>query len=486
MNSNNIMNKAKTSFLWSFCEKVSVQGLGFIVSLVLARLLSPEDYGTIAIITVFCTIANVFIDCGILKSLIQNQNCKEIDYSTAFLMNVMLGVFCYILLYISSPFIAIFFKMPTLCNITRVYAIVLIVTSLNVVQRARYQKVYNFRTITVISLVALLVGGFCGLYLAFAGYGVWALVFYYLVMETVRTILYWVLGGWCPAFVFSKHSFKRIYSFSSKLLAANMFHIIVYNLYTFVVGKIYNATVLGVFSRGQSIANLFPANMSYVMEQASYPVLCNVQNDKSLLKYYFDRYVQLSFALTVPVCSLLIILAKPLVLVILTDKWIEVVYFVQVLAIAYAFDPIMRLNAVVVNTTGKSEYSLYSEILKKTFLIIILIVTCFWGIKAMAWGMVLNSIADIFVVMFFVKKVTGYSFMDEVKNLSSYLFSSLILMLFVFICTYYIYNEYLKIVCGCIVGFIAYSCSLRLLAKKQFHQIINLVRSIIKSNNAKS
>ena len=477
MESNSIASNAKRSMVWSFIEKASVQGLGFIVSLILARLLSPEDYGVIAIIMVFGTIANVFIDCGILKALIQNQNCGEKDYSTALYTNILLGLTCYIALFFLSPLIADFFEIPSLCDTTRVYGIVLIVTSLNVVQRARYQKEYNFRTITVISLIALIVGGACGLYQAFTGFGVWSLVSYYLIMEVVRTLLYWILGGWWPVMVFSRSSFNRIFKFGSKLLAANMLHIIIYNLYTFVIGKMFSANILGLYSRGQSISNIFPANMSYVMEQASYPILCNVQNDKELLKSYFRRYIQFSFAITAPLCMLLAVLAKPLVVVILTEKWIDAVFYIQVLSIAYAFDPIMRLNAIVINTTGKSEYSLYSEIVKKFVFVITILTTCLFGIKTMACGMVFNSFADIFIVTFFVKKVANYTLIDEIKDLLPYFIGSLLMMICVWSFSFIFINEYHLIIFGSILGIMVYIVSIMILAPHSCSSLVEYIKS---------
>ncbi len=470
--SENIKQKAVTSVVWSFIEKISVQGVSFVISLLLARILLPEDYGTIAILTIFIAVATVFIDGGFSNALIQNQNRTERDFTTAFWTNVGIAAFCYFLLFIGAPYMAIFFEQPLLKDVIKVYGISLIISSFGLAQKARFYIAYNFKIIATISLVAIIIGGIIAILMAYNGFGVWSLVYYHIVVESLRTIGLWTFGQWCPSLNFSLDSFKNIFNFGSKLLGANMLNVISSNLYTFVVGKLFNATNLGFYSRGQSIAYIFPSNFSNIMHQASYPVFCEIQNDRERLKTYFSKYIQISFMLCAPVMTLLAVLASPIIELLLTERWLPCVFYIQVLAIGYMFDPVMRLNTNVINVTGHSEYSLYAEIWKKVALLLILLTTCFISLKAMTVGLALYSLFDMLIVSIYVKRVVNLSFWGEFKLLLPIIGYCILLGATTLFASSLVTNIIVKITIGVLAGCFVYILLLCIFSKQQMRDII--------------
>lgn len=472
-----INSKAAKSVVWSFAEKLSVQGFGFGISLILARLLLPEDYGTIAMLYIFTSVATVFIDGGFSNALIQNQERTERDFSTAFYVNVGAALFCYALLFIMAPYIADFFNQPLLNKVTRVYGLSLVISSFALVQKSRFYINCNFRVIAYISFFAIIIGGSVAILMAYHGFGVWALVCYHLIVESLRTVGLWIMGHWYPRLTFSKKSFIMIFNFGSKLLGANILNVVASNLYTFVIGKLFNATSLGFYSRGQSMSYILPSNFSNIMTQASYPILCEVQNDKRQLRHFFLKYIKMSFVIMAPVMTILATLASPLVSLVLTDKWLPCVPFIQILAIGYMFDPVMRLNANVINVTGHSEYSFYAELYKKIALLVILFATCFWGINLMVWGLAFYSIADLLIVSFYVKRVVGVGFFDEVKLMLPQIIYCLVMFLVIYSMTMILERRLLQLFVGSLVGLSVYAMLMLGFSRSVLYNFIKLFKA---------
>lgn len=473
-----IKGKAVKSVVWSFTEKLLVQGIGFIISLILTRLLIPEDYGVIAMLYIFISVATVFIDGGFSNALIQNQQRTEKDFSTAFYTNIGVAFFCYLILFFVAPYLADFFIQPLLKKVMRVYGVSLIISSFALVQKSRFYISYNFRIIACISFVAIIVGGITAIIMAYKGFGVWALVYYHIIVESIRTLGLWFFGKWMPSLCFSRQSFCTIFNFGSKLLGANMLNVIASNIYTFVIGKLFDATNLGFYSRGQSMSYIIPSNFSNIMTQASYPVLCEVQDDQEKLRFYFSKYIKLSFAVLAPIMVLLASLAPLIVPIVLTDKWLPSVPIIQILTIGYMFDPVMRLNANVINVTGHSEYSFQAELYKKITLLIILFVTCMYGLTAMVWGLVVYNIADLMIVSFYVKRVVGLNFIQEMRILSPIIFYSILLFGCIVLVTSFFDNMYVQIIIGVITGLVTYIIMIFLFSRDIFCDI----RKVFKQN----
>lgn len=471
---------AINSALWSTVEKVSVQGISFIINILLARLLAPSDYGIIAMLSIFIQVATVIIDSGFSNALIQKQNRTSEDLSTAFYVNILTGVFCYLIIFFFSPGIASFYNQPELINISRVYGLSLLISSFTLVQRTLFYIEYKFKHVAIISAVANIIGGVVGILMAINGCKIWSLVVYYIIVALMSSFGFWLFGWWRPKLEFSKRSFKDIFSFGINLLGSNVIHALFSNLYTLVIGKLFSASSLGYFTRGQSLSYIVPSNISNIIVQASYPILCENQNDSKELKKFFNRYAQLSFMLCAPIMTGIAVLALPLVKILLTDKWIECVPFVQILAIGYAFDPIMRLNSIAVNVTGKSIYSLYSEILKKVIFILIIIISSKFGIMAMAVGLAIYSILDICVSSIYVKKVVKVTLIQEFLLLMPSLLYCVLSALVTLFVVSYIASPLLQIILGFAILFVVYILCHMMFSKKELSYIIETIRTFVK------
>lgn len=480
MVSESLTIKAKKSVVWSLIEKISAQGVGFIISIILSRLLLPNDYGNIALLSVFIAIAQVVIDSGFSTALIQNQDRTDEDYCTAFYCNIGIGSLLYLLMYVSAPLLATFYEQELFISVLRIYGLTLIISSLSIVQKTRFMISYDFRIIATISTFSILIGGLVSIVLAYKGVGVWSLVTYYILNSIVATIGYWAFGKWMPRKGFSILAFKRIFTFGSKILSANLINVIFSNLYTLVIGRLFTPVQLGYFNRSQTIANVVPSNFSNIITQASYPVFCEMQTDKIKLKEVFLKYLDVSFYLCAPIMTILIGISSPLILLILTDKWSDSILYIQILALGYMFDPVMRLNANVMNVTGKSNYSLYSELLKKISLICILFLTVSYGIIALVGGICIYSLIDLFIGSIFVKKVINVSLFDEMIKIFPTIICCILMYISMY-CVQGLFESFIsKILVAILTGCIIYVLSSLLFAKKKYVFVLRTLKALKK------
>lgn len=424
MSDSKINIKATSSLLWSGVEQFGSQGLSLVITIVIARLINPADYGLIAMLSIFMAISQVFINCGFSNYLIQNKNRTTQDFSTVFFLNVSIGIVCYLILYFCADSIARFYNQPILSKIIKYYSIVLVISSLTLVQRAKLYIDYKFKKLSLITIISLIVAGSIAILMALKGYGVWTLVAYQIIQTFSVSFLIWITTNWHPGFNFSRTCAKKAFNFGSKLLGANLLSNGVANLYTLVIGKKFQVTELGFYSRGQSLSAVFPSNFANMLQQATYPVLCELQDNTVELKRRFCNYMTMATMICFPIMAILLGIAEPLVQLILTDKWLPAVPFLQILSVAYMFDPIMRLNTIILSVTGKTQLSLYSEILKKSILVAILFISLPFGIVWVAISTIIYSVCDIVVVSFFVRKIIPLSLIDEIKIMVPYLFFS--------------------------------------------------------------
>lgn len=468
---NSKSNKITSSLLWSGIEKFSVQGVGFVITLIISRLITPGDYGLIAMLSIFIAVSQVLIDSGVSNSLIQNQHRTAIDYSTVFYINLAIGLSCYLLLYAGAPLIAKFYAQPILIPVTRIYALTLVISSLTLVQKARFFIEFRYRQLSLISVISLISAGIVAIVLAYWGYGVWALVAYYLLQSMANSLLIWCVSKWHPLWIFSRTAARLAFSFGSKLLVANLIHTITANIYTLIIGKKYHAVDLGYYGRGQSISYIYPSNISNMFNQAAYPVLCELQDDNTRLKEVFVNYIKTATILTFPLMTLLVALAEPLVQVLLGEKWLPSVPFVQILAVGYMLDPVMRLNAIVLSVTGKSKYSLWAEISKKIILILLLLITIPLGLKWLTVGVAIYSVLDLLAVSFFVKKIMSFDFFDLMKTLFPYMCYSLVVYLCVRLLAGAVVGNLLEIAVGSMVGLFIYLLLFWAFSRSDFHKM---------------
>lgn len=451
-----LKKQTMTGFFWSAVERFSTQGIQFVLGIVIARMLMPSDYGLIAMITFFIAIAQTFVESGFGTALIQKNDRTETDMSTAFYFNVIIAVLCYIALFFSAPLIADFFNEEKLVWITRIVGLSLIINSLGLIQWVKLNIALDFKKLAIASLVNVTISGLVSIWMAYHGFGVWALVAQNLLNNLILTIMLWLLTHWRPIWVFSMQSFKTLFSFGSKILFSSLLHTVYSNIYTLVIGKVYASKDLGFFNRAQTFAQFPSGNITNVFIRVIYPIQCRLQNDDEQLKAHFIQNQRLSCYIVFPVTIGLCVLAEPFIMLLLGEKWLPAVPYLQILCMANMWDPVGRINGSVLNSKGRSDYFFQAEIIKKITAVVILVVTIPFGIKIMCCGLVAYAFADIFIITRYTKKLLNLSLLKQMKSLFPVLSVSVLMGIASYASTFLTASPSLKLLYGIIIGIIVY------------------------------
>ena len=446
-----------SGILWSAVERFSVQGIQFILSFVIARQLLPSDYGLVAMLTIFMTIAQIFVDSGFSNALIQKQNRSNADFSTVFYFNIGIGILMYSVLVLSAPYISSFYNQPILIEIIGWMGLNLIINSLSTVQRTILTIDLDFRRQAFISLVAVIISGFTAVYMAMHGYGVWALVVQSLIMNGINTMLLWITSRWYPELKFSLNSFKNLFSFSSKILLGVLLHTIYVNLYTLVIGKCFPVRELGLYNRASSLSQFPSTNITGILVRVSYPVFCRIQNDDDFLTEKFYLFIRLVSFIVFPLMIGLAVLSESLVKLLLTENWLDAVPYIQILCFAYMWDPIMRMSWDLLNVKHRSDYSLKSEVIKKVIAIIILFISIPLGIKMMCWGLVIYAFCDLYIILQYTKKILPQvTIKNHLKNLFPLFIQTVLMGFGVYLFIQLFSNAWIRLLGGITLGIILY------------------------------
>lgn len=450
--SDNLRQKTKNGLIWSTVERFSNQSVGFVFSIILARLLCPSDYGIVAMITIFFAVAQAFVDSGFANALIRKNNRTEKDLSTCFYFNILVGLFAYIVFFIAAPWIANFYNQPILTMIIRLESVTMFLNSLCIVQQALLTIQINFKTQAKISLASTIMSGIIGVILAYNGFGVWALVWQGISNALVRMILLWKFSTWRPRYGFSKESFHYLFGYGSKLLASGLLDTTYNNIYPIIIGKLFTPADLGYFSRAQGLATLPSSNLTSVLQRVTFPVLSEIQDDMERLETNYRKLLKMSAFIIFPLMMLLAAIARPLVDILLTDKWDNCVIYLQILCVALMWHPIHAINLNLLQVKGRSDLFLRLEIIKKILGVIIILITFSMGLKAMCIGLAINSIIALTINTFYTGKLISIGFISQVKDLLPIILSSILLLIVSSGCVYFIENVILQIIVGTVIG----------------------------------
>jgi O-antigen/teichoic acid export membrane protein len=475
-----LQSKTIKGVLWSAVERFSLQGIQFVIGIILARMVTPAEYGLIALLTIFLIIAQTFIDSGFSNALIQKQNRTETDYSTVFFFNITIAFFIYGILFAASPFIAGFYKEPRLETITKFIGLNVVVSSFSMVQRAKLTVSLDFKTQAKASLISVTAGGLCGVLLAYNGYGVWALAVQAMLSTFLNTLMLWVFTKWKPLPVFSWESFRELFSFGSKLLAGGLLHAIYTNLYGLVIGKKYSAADVGYYNRANTFTYFLSINIIDILGKAMYPVQCQLQDDEKRLNATFHQYLYVSCYIVFPLMTGLAILSKPLVLVLLTEKWLPVAALLPVLCFARVWEPIMRINNIILNAKGRSDYLLKAEIIKKAIAISIMAVTLPWGLRMLCFGLAAYSFFDMVIILHYAKKVINTGYIEQLKHIIPIVLLNFTMGILVFASIQISSAAWVQLILGISVGIVSYVGLSRLFKIQPFMALISLVKLYIK------
>jgi len=447
-----IKQKVVKGLFWSTVERFSAQSIQFILGIVLARILLPSDYGLIGMLAIFLAVSQTFIDSGFGTALIQKKDRDDLDFSTTFFFNFGIASLFYILLFFFAPLIAEFYKQPILIILTRVIGLVIIINSFAVVQRTKITILLDFKTLTKASLISIIFSGGIGIYLAFTGFGVWALVWQTLIQRSIELIILWDHSKWLPRKGFSKHRFKSLFSFGSKLLASGLLDTVFRNIYLIVIGKMFSAASLGYYTRAQQFNNFPSSNITGIIQRVTFPVLSELQNDNTKLRDAYRKIIKLSALIVFPLMMGLAALAEPLIRVVLTEKWIETVWMLQLLTFAGMWYPIHALNLNVLNVKGRSDIFLKLEVAKKILVTIVLVISIPLGIKAIIIGQIITSYIALMLNTHFTKRMIDYGFLQQMKDLFKVLILSFSMGIIIHFTIMLINLDMLKLITGFAVG----------------------------------
>ncbi|MFA5714097.1 MAG: lipopolysaccharide biosynthesis protein [Bacteroidales bacterium] len=411
--------KAKTlsGLTWSLIDAVASQGITFIVGLVLARLLSPEEFGLIGMVAIFIALSASFINSGFSNALIRKKNCTEEDYSTVFYFNLIAGLLLFFTLFFSAGSIATFFREPQLKEIVRVLSLLLIIESLTIIQLTILTKRIDFKLQTKISIVAALGSGVVALILAFNNFGVWSLVAQKLLYQTINSALLWRWNRWRPRAKFSRASFRELFGFGGKIMVSGLIDTIWRNIYTLIIGKFFSARELGYFSRADNFKQLPANNLNSIISRVTYPVLASLQDDKEQLKRSYRLLIRATMFLTFTLILGMGAVAEPMVETLIGHRWAAVIPLLQLLVFQGMMYPLHALNLNMLQVQGRSDLFLKLEIIKKILAVPTVIIGIIWGIKAMIIGMIINEQIAYFLNSFYSGKFIGYSYLQQIRDI---------------------------------------------------------------------
>lgn len=444
--------------IWSAAERFSVQGIQFVISVILARLLSPSDFGLIALMLIVINILQTINESGFGVALLQKKERDELDFSTVFILNTLLGLFLYVILFVTAPLIASFFDQPLLQSLTRVIGLNLITTSLVVVQKTKLLINIDFKTQAKASLVAVILSGVGGIILAYYGFGVWALVFQSISNNVFNTILIWMFVSWRPRLRFSYDRFIALFNFAYKLILARLINSIFQEVFSTVVGKLYTPAQLGYFNRAKSFESLSTNNITMIVQRVSTPMLCEAQTDKEDMKRVLLRFIRSTALIVYPLLFGLAILAEPLITVLLTDKWLPSAWILRVLCPVGIFFVISTFNMNVFNATGRTDWALKCEIVKKIFCVGIILFTSFWGFKALVWSQVVIAFVEFLINTYYTKRQIGLTMWEQLVALKGVLFACVVMGIILLFCSYIIPDALVRLIVGLFLGGGMYLC----------------------------
>ena len=408
------------SSVWSIIDIVLRQGVGFVISVVLARLLEPSDYGTIGLLMIFLTLSNVFVDSGFSSGLIRKMDRTQEDLSTAFIFNIVISVVVYALLFITAPFIASFFDNRELQILLRVLGIVLIINSINLVQNAILIASMKVKQLAIVSAIAQICTGFIAILLAYMGLGVWALVAQQLCAAIIQAIFLSVTTKWHPTLVFAKSSFRYLWGYGSRLLCANLIGTLFGQAYSFIIGKYLGKRELGLYSRSDQFAQQPCGIVANIINKALMPSLANCQNDLNRLRINYQKCIEVISFIIFPLMILLSCVARPLFLILFGSKWIDAIPLFQILCLGYAMDIFSNMSLQLIQVMGRTDHTLKLEIFKKPIYAIIIVISLHWGLHGIVIGHAVYSFIAAMINLSVVKTLLKYSYIKQVIDIFKY------------------------------------------------------------------
>ncbi|MBV8039694.1 lipopolysaccharide biosynthesis protein [Bacteroides sp. AN502] len=471
-----LKNKTVKGIVWSSVERFSVQGIQFLVMIVMARLLTPKDYGLVGMVAIFIAVAQSLVDSGFSQALIRKQNRTETDNSTVFYFNIVVGILLYLVLFVIAPWVADFYDSPELTALMRVICLSVVFNSFVVVQRALLTVNIDFKTQAKASLTAAVVSGVIGIGMAYSGFSYWSIVAQQLVNLGLNTLLLWIFTRWRPRWIYSWGSFRELFTFGSKLMFSGLLDVVYRNMYLLVIGKVFTASSLGYYTRANQFAEFPSSNLTGIMQRVTYPVLCQIQDDDERLAQIYRRFLRLSAFLIFPLLVGLSAVAEPFVLLLLKEQWLFAATLLQIICFAMMWYPIHAINLNLLQVKGRSDLFLRLEIIKKAIAVLILCVTIPMGLIAMCVGQILSSLIALIINTNYTGKLIQVGFLRQMRDLLPTLLLSLSMWGVVYGITSCLSGTILQLIVGIIAGMVYYIALSALFHFPELKELYSIIR----------
>ena len=482
MKDQSVSKEVSSNLFWRLLERFGAQGVTFIVSIVLARLLDPVVYGTIALVTIFTSIFQVFVDSGLGNALIQKKDADDLDFSTVFYFNVTVCLFLYIVIFLLAPAISDFYDNSELIPIIRILGLTIVISGVKNVQQAFVARNMMFKRFFFATLGGTIGAAVIGITFAYLGYGVWALVAQNLFNLIVDTIILWVTVKWRPKLMFSFPRLKRLFSYGWKLLASALLETGYNELRALIIGKIYSPQDLAYYNKGKQFPNLVVTNINTSIDSVLLPAMASEQDKKDRVRAMTRRAIKTSTFIMMPMMVGLAVCAEPIVRILLTEKWLPAVFYMRIFCFTLAFFPIHTANLNAIKAMGRSDYFLVLEIVKKLIGLSALFATMFISVEAMAYSLLVTTFINQIINSWPNKKLLGYSYIEQVKDMLPQIGLSLLMGTIVFCVSFVPIADWACLLIQVPLGLLIYIGLSKLFKVDSFTYVIDTIKTFTNKN----
>jgi teichuronic acid exporter len=475
-----LKKQALSGVFWSSMQLFGNQFIGFVVSMVLARLLLPPEFGLIAMLGVFIGLGTALIDSGLTQSLIRSENLDDEDFSTVFFFNLGGSIVIYSIIYIVAPCIADFYNQEILTSIVRVYCIVFIINAFSAIQITRLTKMMDFKTQLKVSLPSVIIGGSVGITMAYNDYGVWSLVWSNIIQTIAGTLQLWFWSQWRPSWVFNRKKFNYHFNYGVKLMLSGILNLIFTNAYTIIIGKFFAPAQVGFYNRAQTLQMLPVVSVSSIVTKVSFPLFSSIQNDDVRLKSVYKRIMQMVVFIVTPTLILMAVLGEPLFRLLFTEKWLPAVPYFQILCFTGILYPLNLYNLQILNVKGRSDLFLKLEVFKKIIVVVVILVSFQFGIYGLLYGSVLISVIAFFINTHYSGKFLNYPAWEQTKDLLPIIglgvLSGAVVYFLDINFTHAIPNDFFRLVLGGSSGVALYAAVAYLFKMNSLTELIHIIQ----------
>lgn len=476
-----LRKNALSGMYWTFIQQMSNQGISFIVSIILARLLLPEEFGVIAMLSVFIAIGNSLTDSGLSQSLIRTENTTNEDYSTIFFFNLFVSLIIYLIFFFAAPLIAEFYNQPILINVTRIYCLTFIINAFSIIQNTRLAKEMDFKKQTIISVPSLIIGSVVGIISAINGFGVWSLVWSALAKSIAFTIQLWWRSPWVPSLIFDVNKFKYHFNFGYKLTLSGVIDSIFKDIYTVVIGKFFDPIQVGFYNRANTLKQYPVSNFGAILNKVTFPLFSKIKNNDEQLKNVYKKILQMSVFIISPTLFIMAALAEPLFRFLFTEKWLPAVPYFQILCFNGILYPIHAYNLNILTVKGRSDLFLRLEIIKKIIVLTGVFISFRWGIYGLLYGSVFLSIFMLLINTYYTGKFLNYHLYKQLLDIIPAILIGLISAIVVFGFDLFLasnkFVDFFRLTLGSFIGIITFLCMALIFKLNSFLELKSILTS---------